>query len=120
VQTVVKPEIRRTFIPYRSIDYIYIINLALQKVLEARAEVRDAITFERYLRAVEALYAILIPKLKNPKIKELLKEARKHSEGGLITEENLESVDRAVELILEALDKNYMLMKGEVHEEEIL
>ena len=103
---------RRVFIPYESIDYVYTINLALQKVLEARAEVRDSITFERYLRAVESLYVILIPRLRNPRIRDLLKEARKRDEDGLITEENLEMLDKAVELILETLDRNSLLLRG--------
>jgi len=109
---------RRVFIPYESVDYVYTVNLALQRVLEARAEVRDSITFERYLRAVEALYTILIPRLRNPRIRDLLKEARKRGEDGLITEENLEALDKAVELVLETLDRNHLLLRGEVYEEE--
>jgi len=111
----------RRFIPYETIDYVYTINQALQKVFEARAAVRDSISFERYLRAVEALYVILIPKLRPKKAEELLKKARERdSEFGYYTLDNLESLDKAVELIIDVLDKNRLLIKGEWYEEEHL
>jgi len=111
----------RVFIPYETIDYVYTINLALQRVFEARANVRDSISFERYLRAVEALYVILIPKLRPAKVKEFLERARKRDdEFGYYTQENLNALDKAVELIIDVLDRNRLLIRGEWYEEEHL
>ena len=111
----------RTFIPYETIDYVATINQAIQKVFEARASVRDSISFERYLRAVEALYVILIPKLRPAKAKELLREAAKRDpEFGYYTLDNLEKLDKAVELIIDVLDRNKLLIRGEWYEEERL
>ena len=110
-----------SFIPYETIDYVHTINIALQKVFEARMGVRDSITFERYLKAVESLYVILIPRLRPRKVRELLRKARaRDSEFGYYTQENLEALDEAVGLIIDTLDRNRLLIKGEVYEEEKL
>ncbi len=109
------------FVPYETVDYVYTINLALQKVFEARASVRDSVSFERYLRAVEALYTILIPRLRPRKVEELLRKARERKgRFGCYTRENLAILDRAVEMILDVLDRNRLLIRGEWYEEERL
>ena len=110
----------RQFVPRESVDYVYTVNLALQSVLEARARVKDAVTFEEYLRAVEALYVILIPRLRDRRVKDLIERAKVRGEDLLITEENLELLDRAVEMILEVLDRNNLLIRGHPHEAEHL
>ena len=109
------------FYPYETIDYVYTINKALQAVFEARASVRDSMSFERYLRAVEALIVILIPKLRPRGLRMLMEKAkRRDPEYGFFTWENVEALDKAVELIVETLDRNKLLIKGEVYEEERL
>ena len=111
----------RRFIPFETLDYTNTINVALQRIFEARAGVRDSMSYERYLRAVEALYVILIPKLRSKGVNELLKKARKRdSEYGFYTLENLEYLDKAVEKIIDVLDRNKLLIKGEWLEEEKL
>ena len=92
---------RRAFIPYETIDYVYTINLALQKVFEARAQLSDSITYERYLRVVEALYAILAPRLRSSRVKELIEKAKRRDPEGFYTSEGVEALDKAVELILD-------------------
>jgi len=92
--------------------------LALQRVFEARAQLSDSITYERYLRVVEALYAILAPRLRSSRVKELIEKAKRRDPEGFYTSEGVEALDKAVELILDTLDRNHLLMRGEVYEEE--
>ena len=111
----------RQFIPYETLDYVYTINRALQKVFDARAAVRDSMTYEDYLRAVEALYVILLPRLRPRGVKELLrKAAERDPDYGYYTLEGLEALDKAVELIIEVLDRNRLLLRGEFYDEERL
>ena len=108
-----------------TIDYTYTVNKALQTVFEARAAVRDSITYERYLRAVEALHVILVPRLRPPEAGELLRRAAERDpDYGYYTVEGLKRLDEAVQLILEKLEeagilikKRQMLVGGEVDAE---
>ena len=87
-------------------------NRALQTVFEARAAVRDSMTYERYLRAVEALHVILVPRLRPPEAEKLLEEAsQRDPDYGYYTFEGLRKLDRAVQLILESLDQAGLLLK---------
>ena len=87
-------------------------------MFEARAQLSDSITYERYLRVVEALYAILAPRLRSSRVKELIEKAKRRDPEGFYTSEGVEALDKAVELILDTLDRNHLLMRGEVYEEE--
>lgn len=111
----------KQFYPYETIDYVHTINRALQEVFEARRSVRDSFSLERYMRAVEALYVILVPRLRHRRVQELLRRARRRDpEYGYYTEESLEALDEAVSIILDVLDRNKLLIRGEYSEEERL
>jgi len=105
----------RVFVPYETIDYVATINKALQRVFEARASIRGtdyAFSFERYLRAVEALITILLPRLRPRDAARLLEEARKRRA--------VKILDELVSQVIDALDRNRLLIRGEVYEEERL
>lgn len=109
------------FYPYETIDYVHTINKALQRVFEARVKVYDSITYEEYLRAVEALTVILLPRIRPRDYKKLLEKAKQRDKTyGFYTAESLDFLDRLVEKIVESLDKANLLIKGETYEEERL
>jgi len=110
--------IKRTFVPYESVDYTDVINEALRDVRRARAKVVDVESYILYYRSVEAFVNILIPRLVDPEVWELLEKARVRSKDGTFTEENIKALDRAVRIQLEKLDKNRVLIRGEFYEEE--
>jgi len=112
----------REFIPYESIDYVHVINTALREVFRARARVFSLNDLWRYIRALEALYAILTPKLKDRRVKELIDSVKsRFDEYALFfSREDLEDLDKALELIISILDRNRLLIKGEVYEVEDL
>jgi len=110
-----------TFIPYESVDYTYTINKALLAVFEARANVKDSMTFERYLATVEALYTILIPSLKSDKVAKLIEKAKaRNPKFKSYTAENLKHLDEAVAKIIEVLNNHNLLLRGEKHTETTL
>lgn len=101
-----------TEIPRETIDYTHTVNRALQAVFDARSQVHDSFSYERYLKAVEALYIILLPSLRPPDVEELLKEAsRRDPEYGYYTVSGLSKLDRAVTSIVSRLDESGLLMK---------
>ena len=109
------------FFPFETVDYVATINQALQRVFEARSQVRDSLSFERYMRAVEALYVILLPRLRPKGLNELMSKARvRDEEFGFFTLDSLEALDKAVELIVESLDRNHLLIRGTTYREERL
>lgn len=109
------------FYPYETVDYVYTINRALQRVFDARAQVSDSLTYEQYLRTVEALVTILVPRLRPRNVGQLLEKARERDQlYGYYTRDSLAALDKLVEEIVEVLDKNRLLIRGESYEEERL
>ena len=107
------------FYPYETIDYTYTINKALQRIFEARARVHDSVTYEEYLSTVKALVVILVPRLRPRGIDELFEKAEKRDPVyGFYTQESLQALDKIVELVVDTLDANRLLIKGESYEEE--
>lgn len=107
-----------SFVSYESVDYTYVINRALLRVSEKRAELDGSMIWKmrgstlKYLNAVESLMVILLPSLRPRDYKDKIFLAkRKISEKSF--EEAVEILDLLVEDVLESLNRNKLLMRGE-------
>ncbi len=107
-----------SFSSYDSVDYTYVINRALLRISEARANIDSSakfnfeVTCSSYLRAVEALLIILLPKLRPNKSAEKIDDAKSKFYIGDYTE-CIQILDKIVEETLEKLNKNHLLLRGE-------
>ena len=108
-----------SFVPYESVDYTYVINKALLRISERRSNIDSTMKYKfrasvwEYLRSVEALIVILIPKIRPKDHRSKIVEAK-----NMILSEKLdeatEILDKLVEDALVSLSREGLLMRGEV------
>ena len=107
-----------SFHSYESVDYTYVINRALLKVSEARANIDDSIKFNyevscsAYMRAVEALITILLPVLRPEKYDQMLESAKQDLYQGYYSK-CISTLDKIVEKTLVKLNQRHLLLRGE-------
>lgn len=95
------------------VDYVSVLSRALDRVAEARAKINTSSKYafetslKNYMRAVEALYVILLPSLEPGNIRQQLLEARKHNPSA----KAIELLDSIVKNILQELDRKNILLR---------
>lgn len=95
------------------VDYVSVLSRALDRVAEARAKINTSSKYafetslKNYMRAVEALYVILLPSLEPGNIRRQLLEARKCNPSA----KAIELLDSIVKNILQELDRKNILLR---------
>lgn len=95
-----------------TLDYVRVLSYALLEVFKRRSELDDSSriawgrSVKRYRRSVEALWIILLPSLRPAGVEDVLREARRSSP----EPRAVELLDRAVERIVEELDRKAILI----------